>query len=643
MQYRADVDGLRALAVIAVILNHLPGKYLPSGFLGVDIFFVISGFVVTASLFGNQPENFGQFYSNFLARRIRRLWPALIVCVALTSIILLTFDPFPDASIRTGIASLFGISNIELFNAELDYFSASSKFNAFTHTWSLGVEEQFYIVFPLIFWCFARTAKIDTYGLKRILTILSLLSLSLFTVYYSSNQPAAYFLMPMRIWELGAGSLAFIIYAKTEEVTSHEGSTAGASLLLIVLLGCFLVPEEHAVLTTILAVTVTSFLLVRQPGTAIQRLLSVTSIVYVGRISYSLYLYHWPIVSLAPLLLPEEWRFSGLYVVVMLLLSVVSYHLIESPPRKRGASKHGGLDIAVGFGASAMLGATVYASMTMLESQRMGEYATAYPPPFLPLLESGLSYNPNCVVDHLNRPFTPEKFGLCTVAPKTGSERPTLWLEGDSHAGHLQGLIYELHSELGMGVHLIETPAVPFPPSDPERVFPGRQIIHDKILENARPGDVIAVSRLYLQHAEPIAAAPDIDRWIEEVSVLSGILRKRELAIVVFGPTPMFSFEDIRACNVDDPNSCSVSRAALEAEIAQIMEKLHRLTREHENVFVFDTFSNVCPDFDDKCYPNRNGTFIYRDRDHLNSFGSKLLAPSFVDFLRVSGILIREN
>jgi hypothetical protein len=184
---------------------------------------------------------------------------------------------------------------------------------------------------------------------------------------------------------------------------------------------------------------------------------------------------------------------------------------------------------------------------------------------------------------------------------------------------------------------------MPFPPSDPERVFPGRQIIHGRILENAAPGDVIAVSRLYLQHAEPIAAAPDIDRWIEEVSLLSGTLRKRELALVVFGPAPMFSFEDIRACNVDDPNSCSVSRAALEAEIAQIMDKLHRLTREHENVFVFDTFSNVCPNFDDKCYSNRNGTFIYRDRDHLNSFGSKLLAPSFVDFLRVSGILIREN
>jgi peptidoglycan/LPS O-acetylase OafA/YrhL len=641
MQYRADVDGLRGLAVIAVILNHLPEQYFPSGFLGVDIFFVISGFVVTASLFGTQPDNFRQFYTNFLARRIRRLWPALIICVALTSVTLLIFDPFPKASILTGIASLFGLANVALFYAEVDYFAASSKFNAFTHTWSLGVEEQFYIIFPIIFWFLTRSAKADTYALKRTLTILSLISLSLFALYYSSNQPAAYFLMPMRIWELGVGSLAFIMSATTG-VTSHKASAVGPSLLTIVLLGCFLVPEEQAFLTTILAVTVTALLLVTQPKTPIQRLLSISALVYVGKISYSLYLYHWPIVSLAPLLLPEEWRISGLYIVALLLLSTLSYHLIESPFRKRSWSKCGGIDIAMGFGMSALLGATVYISMTMLESQRMEKHA-AYPPAFLPLLRSGLPYNPNCVADNSDRPFTTKKFGLCTIAPKRGSEMPTLWLEGDSHAGHLQGLMHELHRELGMGIHLIETPGIAFPFSSPDRIFSARQTIHDKILENAKPGDVIAVSRLYFQRAKPIAFKPDIDRWIAEVSLLGGILKKRKLALVVIGPTPMFSFEDIRACNVDDLNSCSVSRATLETKIAQILEKLHRVALRHENVFVFDTFSSVCPKIDDSCYSKRNGTFIYRDRDHLNSFGSKLLAPSFVDFLRASGILARDE
>ena len=111
----------------------------------------------------------------------------------------------------------------------------------------------------------------------------------------------------------------------------------------------------------------------------------------------------------------------------------------------------------------------------------------------------------------------------------------------------------------------------------------------------------------------------------------------------MIGPTPMFSFEDILACNVDDLKSCSVSRATLETKIARILEKLHRVTLKHENVFIFDTFSNICPKIDGNCYPKRNGTFIYRDRDHLNSFGSKLLAPSFVDFLRASGVLARDK
>ncbi len=641
MKYRADIDGLRALAVIAVIINHLPGKYFSSGFLGVDIFFVISGFVVTASLIGKESVNFKQFYSIFLARRIRRLWPALLVCVALTSIVVLAFDPFPYASIHTGIASLFGLANIVLFNAELDYFAASSKFNAFTHMWSLGVEEQFYIVFPIIFWLFIRSVKSNARPLQRTLMIISLISASLFIFYYSYDQPAAYFLMPMRIWELGLGSLAFLISIQMKAHASHKIAAFGAPLLLIALLGCFLVPQEHAVITTILAVAVTALLLVFQVETSVQRLLSIAPIVYVGKISYSLYLYHWPIVSLAPIVLPEEWRITGLYVVAMLLLSTLSYHLIESPLRRRSWCNRRWLDIEIGLGLSFLAGIAIYSALTMLESKHSEEDVTTHPPAFLPLLVSGLPYNPNCVVDNQSRPLTPEKFGLCTVVPKSGSGMPTIWLEGDSHAGHLQGLLYELHKDLGMGIHLIETPGAPFPASNPDRQSAERKIIHDQILENAKPGDVIAVSRLYLQRAAHIALKSDIDPWIAQVSLLADMLQKRKLSLVIIGPTPMFDFEDIRECNIDDLNSCSMSRAALETEIGLVMEKLNRLRREHENVFVFDTFSKACPENADSCYLSRNQAFMYRDRDHLNSFGAKLLARPFVEFLINSKILTR--
>ena len=154
LSYRPDIDGLRAIAVLAVIASHLPEKFLPSGFLGVDVFFAISGFVVTASLLGQRRTKLRHLYVGFLARRVKRLLPALTVCVGVTCFFVLATDPFPRHSIQTGLAALFGFANVVLFFFELDYFSPSSIFNAFTHTWSLGVEEQFYVVFPMFAWLF---------------------------------------------------------------------------------------------------------------------------------------------------------------------------------------------------------------------------------------------------------------------------------------------------------------------------------------------------------------------------------------------------------------------------------------------------------------------------------------------------------
>lgn len=151
LAYRADIDGLRAIAVLAVIANHLPGHFLPGGFLGVDVFFVISGFVVTGSIASRKLNGFYAFYTDFLHRRVKRLLPALVTCVLLTCVAVELIDPFPRESLKTGVYALFGVSNIYLYFAGLDYFAPSSKFNAFTHTWSLGVEEQFYLLFPLVF------------------------------------------------------------------------------------------------------------------------------------------------------------------------------------------------------------------------------------------------------------------------------------------------------------------------------------------------------------------------------------------------------------------------------------------------------------------------------------------------------------
>lgn len=150
--YRPEIDGLRALAVIAVIIDHFNKTLLPSGYLGVDIFFVISGYVISSSLYNDSVKHFGDFISGFYSRRLKRLVPALVLCVLTTGLLICLFDPHPQASLRTGESALFGLSNIYLLRHATDYFGASAQLNTFTHTWSLGVEEQFYVFFPLICW-----------------------------------------------------------------------------------------------------------------------------------------------------------------------------------------------------------------------------------------------------------------------------------------------------------------------------------------------------------------------------------------------------------------------------------------------------------------------------------------------------------
>lgn len=151
--YRPEIDGLRAVAVLAVFINHLNHQWLPGGFLGVDLFFVISGYVVTASLARRKETSWRQMLAGFYTRRFRRLIPALLLMVAITAIIFSAFVSQSDAtygqSIRTGLTSLLGASNLYLLSQDNNYFDFGTQFNPFLHTWSLGVEEQFYLLWPL--------------------------------------------------------------------------------------------------------------------------------------------------------------------------------------------------------------------------------------------------------------------------------------------------------------------------------------------------------------------------------------------------------------------------------------------------------------------------------------------------------------
>jgi peptidoglycan/LPS O-acetylase OafA/YrhL len=642
LSYRADIDGLRAVAVLAVIASHLPEKFLPSGFLGVDVFFAISGFVVTASLLGQRRTKLAQLYVGFLARRVKRLLPALTVCVAVTGSIVLATDPFPRHSIDTGLAALFGFANIVLFFFELDYFSPSSIFNTFTHTWSLGVEEQFYVVFPVFAWFFYFRTHATSFKALAIAIILGgLVSVTLFAWLYEDHQPAAFFLMPARIWELGIGALVFLASRRMQSVRIQEVLRRLSPFALLGLIACFFAPESYAVAATLAAVGLTALLLASDDRSLAASILKLSPVVYIGRISYSLYLWHWPIIALGPIVLATAWRSSAVYVVAMAIAAVLSFHYIERPLRYRAWTTRRGGDIGLGLACNLVLGAALLFAMVRTDAGPESTAAALHPPPYLPVIPSGKSHVLTCALDGGSRVFKPDTVSNCTVAPKPGSGMPTIWTMGDSHSGHLQGMLYQLHEKLGVGVHLVETPGWSFP-FEPGKEFAPRNAVFAEISQQFKPGDIVLIARLFISRTEPFAVQ-EIRPWIYNAGRLADDLAAQGVTLVITGPPPIFPYSDIRECSLNERASCRLQRDEFAVLVEEVMALLAGLEASKSNVAIFNIFDSACPASEPYCYPDNGSNFLYRDKDHFNSLGSKLLAEPFVDMLRSSGTLAPGN
>ncbi|WP_108937382.1 acyltransferase family protein [Microcystis sp. 0824] len=372
--YRPEIDGIRAFAVTAVIINHFNKEILPSGYLGVDIFFVISGFVITSSLASRPSKNFRDFLAGFYTRRIKRLVPVLVLFVLVTSILICLFNPTPDASLKTGIASLFGLSNLYLLRQSTDYFAASTELNVFTHTWSLGVEEQFYFLFPFLVWFtgFGRLATQGSRNLFWVMGVLSVTSLIAFIYSYKTNQPAAYFLMPTRLWEMGAGCLLFLslkhfnrFFRTLDKVPPLIVTGAVVAVLFV--------PLQFAVQATFAIVVLTAVLITcLRSGTAVYNLFTHPRVVYIGLISYSLYLWHWGVLSLSRWTIGIHWWSMLLQLALMLLLSIASYRYVETPLRRSDWSVARWKSIGYGLGASA-ISAVLLFSLTKIPNLYTGQ------------------------------------------------------------------------------------------------------------------------------------------------------------------------------------------------------------------------------------------------------------------------------
>lgn len=340
--FRLDIQGLRAVAVFLVVLNHLFG-WPRGGFVGVDVFFVISGFLITGLLLREGERTGKVSIADFYRRRARRILPVALLVLAVTvtaSYVLLLTSRYENVLVDAGWALVF-LVNWHLASTGTDYFQSSLPPSPLQHYWSLAVEEQFYVVWPLLVGLVALTvgARLGHRAFRATLASTAVAAIVLpfvWAVHQSADQPTvAYFSTLTRVWELGAGALVAVcaglwpripgLYAGVLGACGLAGITASA--IVIDPASAFPAPGGLLPILSTCAVLVAGA--ARVPVTT--RVLTWRPMVYVGAVSYSLYLWHWPVIVLLESVLEPGPAHVVASVVLMSVATVASYHLVEQP------------------------------------------------------------------------------------------------------------------------------------------------------------------------------------------------------------------------------------------------------------------------------------------------------------------------
>lgn len=640
--YRADIQGLRGIAVMLVVVYHT-GFALPGGFVGVDMFFVISGFVITQVLVREYEETGSISLSQFYVRRARRLIPALSVVVIFTLLIsLVAMSPFGEQQqiIKTAIASTFFAGNIHLF-AMNTY--ESLKDNPLRHLWSLGVEEQFYWVYPvfsLVLLRFAKKCFIKV--LMLVLSVFAIISFGIgvlltygFEFGYAEGSVLAsqfaflekigfqtggdwptkfaFFGAPARIWEILLGSLTALFINKF----AHKSRTTAVYMLsvgvMLIIWSSFTLnslssfPGYLAIMPTLGTVLLILF---NQQIKPINRFFSSQRLVFVGDISYSLYLWHWPFIVFARAIWPGT-SFAPLIAATLSVFpAVASYKFIEERFREsRAVAEKKTLRLI------AML-------MVVPLAFSFGLYKVANTGLGIPIPDSkwlNFATQNNCGEGSEN----------WDVECVFGDDEPsfTAVLIGDSNARSASDGVLEAVSALG-GELLISV--VSGCPLIKNAVEPDcKKLNKERLLklQNLKPDLVFLVSN----HAAYLGEFSE-SQIIEGFEQSLDFLAMNHIPTIVQGQIPdCFSSRSIVKVAFNKIYDCELSLQKQD-ERSRLLNASKNLTASQEkNVFV-DPTEIICPEAD--CQSFRNDGWIYSDMNHLSVNGSRMLTPIFIEAIK---------
>ena len=614
--------------MLSVVAFHAAPGRLPSGFIGVDVFFVISGYLITSIIL--KGHNAGTFsLIDFYARRARRILPALLIVMAATfaaGYVILPVDQLKELSKHVAAGAGF-ISNLVLWN-ESGYFDSGSDFKPLLHLWSLGIEEQFYIVWPVILWLVANRRK----GYISAILILAISSFAL-NVWAVADQPDAAFYSPMtRFFEILVGALLAHAAVFRDHATIDRSAlrSVASAVGAILLAASFLAINKQRAFPgwwALLPTVGTACLIGAGPQAWLNRVVLTNRIlVWCGLISFPLYLWHWPLLSLLRIVEGTEiaqWK-RAIAVALAIALSWLTYILVERPIRRSTSGKKLALTLAVSTAVAGLLGC--YAFLSDALARRTGGPA---------IVNSG-DIGHTAFFEYIqanNFPCTPSEIrddaaawnGITRCFQSKNSTVRDIALVGDSHAEHLfPGLANRLPSR---NVVFYGKGGLPLLNNDSfSEIF--RTVVSDRNVTT------VLLSAQWSRAMTFGAAEETFELQLQETVSRLVAAGKR---VYIVEDVPAFSFL---------PHRCKYSgRLGISNQCSEVDHRSHddyraaiaavAIAHTQRRVSVVDLDDLFCRD--NECSMASEGMLYYRDDNHLNTSGSALVAAAITEQLAARG------
>lgn len=641
-RYQPEIDGLRAVAIIAVVLYHAGVPGFGSGFVGVDIFFVISGFLISRMLISELHRTGKIDFIAFYARRVRRLLPALAVVLAvvllLGTFVLSVAGEWQDLAESAAVTVTF-VANIYFWRSQAGYFALPSDRLVFLNMWTLSVEEQFYLVWPALLLLTGIVARVSRHRLPTTigatLALLFAVSFAVFLWGAQAKPTATFYLTPTRVWEFALGGALVLAEKNLQRWRPVAGYAALAGLAAIAisvigrgyLISIAIMPAAFGAAAVIGGISVL-------PGSVAGRLLAAAPVVVVGKLSYSWYLWHWPLLALVRIYdFGSVNRTRDLLVALGSLgLAALTYVFIENPIRRRRPWPFAGAWQTVAMGAGLSAAVAVVALAVYVRADVLAQRD-----PWLAAIAAARSAKvPAPAACHVALRFsglTPTQD--CLIGAAGATPRILLW--GDSHAQHHVDLIRQ--DGIRNGYAAIARTMSACPPLAYVQTGQTRLRV-DCLKFNAAVADEIsALAPMGLKGIVlaargfdyPAAPAADMARWQENLRGTLAMARGLRLRVLVIAPVPTWKFPVPECLAHLTIVQCGISRAMLDHNRAPLVAALMKTVAEFDNARLWDPINSFCDG--QVCLPVRDGVILYWDASHLTLSGSRSLAPAAAPYL----------